>query len=215
MHPPTIKRDLKYTCIKSAFYTRCRTAKIHWRNLIGLNCPIERKSKKKKKKKQHKKKKKQQYHLMIKCSTFCSALWAHLFNTNRSTRHKCISMRFCIFVILLNCNYICALERGNERPVIIYQLGVGRGLGYFWQIRHFFGDPPPANFYFEVDAPPLPQPTTDGFFLSVAWPTGVQLLVFFCSSVPVVLFDTPGISRCRSQHVSVESASLLHHSIYL
>ena len=43
----------------------------------------------------------------------------------------------------------------------------------------------------------------------------VQLLVFFCSSVPVVLFDTPGISRCRSQHVSVESSSLLHHSIYL
>ena len=51
--------------------------------------------------------------------------------------------------------------------------------------------------------------------LSVAWPTGVQLLVFFCSSVPVVLFDTLGISRCRSQHVSVESSSLLHHSIYL
>ena len=40
-------------------------------------------------------------------------------------------------------------------------------------------------------------------------------LVFFCSSVPVVLFDTPGISRCRSQHISVESSSLLHHSIYL
>ena len=39
--------------------------------------------------------------------------------------------------------------------------------------------------------------------------------VFFCSSVPVVLFDTPGISRCRSQHVSVESSSLIHHSIYL
>ena len=36
---------------------------------------------------------------------------------------------------------------------------------------------------------------------------------FFCSSVPVVLFDTPGISRCRSQHISVESSSLLHHSI--
>ena len=52
-------------------------------------------------------------------------------------------------------------------------------------------------------------------FLSVAWPTGVQLLVFFCSSVPVVLFDTPGTSRCRSQHVSVESSSLLHQSIYL
>ena len=42
-----------------------------------------------------------------------------------------------------------------------------------------------------------------------------KLLVFFCSSVPVVLFDTPGISRCRSQHVSVESSSLLHLSIYL
>ena len=34
-------------------------------------------------------------------------------------------------------------------------------------------------------------------FLSVAWPTGVQLLVFFCSSVPMVLFDTPRISRCQ------------------
>ena len=39
---------------------------------------------------------------------------------------------------------------------------------------------------------------------------------FFCSGVPMVLFDTPGISRCRSQHVvSVESSSLFHHSIYL
>ena len=35
----------------------------------------------------------------------------------------------------------------------------------------------------------------------VAWPTGVQLLVFVCPSAPVVLFNTPGISRCRSQHV--------------
>ena len=43
----------------------------------------------------------------------------------------------------------------------------------------------------------------------------VVFFFFFCSSVPVVLFDTPGISRCRSQHVSVESSSLLHHSIYL
>ena len=49
-------------------------------------------------------------------------------------------------------------------------------------------------------------------------PTGIkldfpafQLLVFFCSSVLVVLFDTPGISRSRSQHVSVESSSLFHH----
>ena len=37
--------------------------------------------------------------------------------------------------------------------------------------------------------------------MSVAWPTGVQLLVSFCSSVSVVLFDTPGISMCRSQQV--------------
>ena len=43
------------------------------------------------------------------------------------------------------------------------------------------------------------------FGLSAAWPTRVQLLVFFCSSVPVVLFDTPGVSRYRLQHVvSVE-----------
>ena len=36
------------------------------------------------------------------------------------------------------------------------------------------------------------------------------------SFAPVVLFDTPGISRCRSQHVvSVESSSLFHDSIYL
>ena len=51
--------------------------------------------------------------------------------------------------------------------------------------------------------------------LCVAWPTGVQLLVFFTSSVPVVLFGTPGISGCRSLHVPVDSSSLLHHSIYL
>ena len=40
-------------------------------------------------------------------------------------------------------------------------------------------------------------------------------LKMFDIRVPVVLFDTPGISRCRSQHISVESSSLLHHSIYL
>ena len=52
-------------------------------------------------------------------------------------------------------------------------------------------------------------------FLSVARPTGVQLLVFICSSVPLLLFDTPGISRCRSQQVvSVESSSLFQNSIY-
>ena len=57
-----------------------------------------------------------------------------------------------------------------------------------------------------------------GAFLSVAGPTGVQVLVFFCSSVPLVLFDTPvfsGSPQCRSQHiVSVESSSLFHRSIY-
>ena len=37
-----------------------------------------------------------------------------------------------------------------------------------------------------------------------------QLLVFFCSSVPVVLFGTPGISGYRSQHVPVESSSLIY-----
>ena len=46
-------------------------------------------------------------------------------------------------------------------------------------------------------------------------PPGFNCWFFFCSSVPVVLFDTPGISRCRSPHVSVESSSLLHHSTYL
>ena len=35
------------------------------------------------------------------------------------------------------------------------------------------------------------------------------------SFVPVVLFDTPGISRCWSQNVSVEPSSLFNHSIYL
>ena len=53
-------------------------------------------------------------------------------------------------------------------------------------------------------------------FLSVAWPTEVQLLVFFCCRIPVVVFDKPEISRCRSQHVvSVESLSLFHHSTSL
>ena len=69
--------------------------------------------------------------------------------------------------------------------------------------------------YFSHESIRMINKTNHRAFLSVAWPTGVQLLVFFCSSVLVVLFDTPGISRCRSQHVSVESSSLLHHSIYL
>ena len=40
----------------------------------------------------------------------------------------------------------------------------------------------------------------------------VSFLLLQCFSG---LLDTPGISRCRSQHVSVESSSLLHYSIYL
>ena len=51
--------------------------------------------------------------------------------------------------------------------------------------------------------------------LSVAWLTGIQLLVLFCSSVPVVLFGARGVSGCRSRRVSVESSSLLHRSVYL
>ena len=35
------------------------------------------------------------------------------------------------------------------------------------------------------------------------------------SSAPVFQWCCSRISRCRSQHVSVESSSLLHHSIYL
>ena len=54
-----------------------------------------------------------------------------------------------------------------------------------------------------------------GAFFSVAWPAGVRLLVFVCSSVPVVLFGAPGIFGCRSRHVSVESLSLLHRGIYV
>ena len=55
-----------------------------------------------------------------------------------------------------------------------------------------------------------------GAFLSVAWPTEVQLLVFLCSSVPVVLFDTPGIYRCRSLHVvSVESSSVSSQYLFV
>ena len=46
-------------------------------------------------------------------------------------------------------------------------------------------------------------------------PSGFICWFFYCSSVSAVLFDNPGISRCRSQHVSFESSSLFHHSIYL
>ena len=52
-------------------------------------------------------------------------------------------------------------------------------------------------------------------FLSVVWPTGVQLLVFFCSGVPVVLFDTPGIPRCRSQHLFQSSPHLCFIIVFI
>ena len=51
--------------------------------------------------------------------------------------------------------------------------------------------------------------------MSVAWPAGVRMLVFFCSGVPVVLFGAPGISGCRLRCVSVGSSSLLRRSVCL
>ena len=44
------------------------------------------------------------------------------------------------------------------------------------------------------------------------WGSIIGFLLLQCFSG---LLDTPGISRCGSQHVSVESSSLFHHSIYL
>ena len=35
--------------------------------------------------------------------------------------------------------------------------------------------------------------------ISVSQPTGIQLVVCFCPSLPVVLFDTPGISRVSTR----------------
>ena len=54
-----------------------------------------------------------------------------------------------------------------------------------------------------------------GAFSSVAGPTGIQLLVFFCSSVPVVLFNTPGISMCQSQNISFCRVLIFVSSYYL
>ena len=34
--------------------------------------------------------------------------------------------------------------------------------------------------------------------MSVSQHNGVQLVVLFCSSIPVVLFDNPGISKCHN-----------------
>ena len=33
---------------------------------------------------------------------------------------------------------------------------------------------------------------------SVVWSTGAQLMIFFCSRFPVVLFERPGISICHA-----------------
>ena len=86
-----------------------------------------------------------------------------------------------------------------------------------------YGTPPTANRWFlPLSSSQWGQtlPTTSVMFPVRIEPRGhaqggKKIPGFFCSSVSVVLFDTPGISRCRSQHVSVESSSLLHHSIYL
>ena len=53
--------------------------------------------------------------------------------------------------------------------------------------------------------------------MSVAWPTGVQLLVFFCSSVPVVLLDTPGVGRHTKELFILFAASAFRKlsSIYV
>ena len=78
----------------------------------------------------------------------------------------------------------------------------------------------------EFDFGPLVSMAHLYVFWNEIWPWHIGLrwaivalwatCLLFYSSVPMVLFDTPGISRCRSQHaVSVESSSLFHHSIYL
>ena len=47
----------------------------------------------------------------------------------------------------------------------------------------------------------------------VASSTGAQLMIFFYFRFPLVLFDRPGISSVMQHVVSVESSSLLFHSI--
>ena len=50
--------------------------------------------------------------------------------------------------------------------------------------------------------------------LSVSWSIGVQCLVFFCSSVQVVLL-TPQGSPGVSTGVTIDFSSLLHHSLVI
>ena len=49
---------------------------------------------------------------------------------------------------------------------------------------------------------------------SVAWSTGVQLIIFFCFRFSVVLLADQGSPSVMQQIVSVESSSLLLHSCY-
>ena len=35
--------------------------------------------------------------------------------------------------------------------------------------------------------------------MSISRPNGFQLVVFFCSSIPVVLFETPTITKCLTK----------------
>ena len=52
--------------------------------------------------------------------------------------------------------------------------------------------------------------------LSVSWPIGVEQVVFVCSSVSVVLQAPQGSPGVVSQRVvTVESSSLLHHSLFI
>ena len=43
--------------------------------------------------------------------------------------------------------------------------------------------------------------------MSVSWLTVVQLVVSFCSNIPVVFSDNPGISKLSQQCVSFKSFS--------
>ena len=74
------------------------------------------------------------------------------------------------------------------------------------------GDEGLVSWYF------LPLSSTMGkLFVIVPWARSLDMLVIIIGKVVAKLSvqKYPGISRCRSQHVSVESSSLLHHSIYL
>ena len=46
--------------------------------------------------------------------------------------------------------------------------------------------------------------------LSLAWFSGAQLIVFFCSGISVVLFNSPGISKCHNT-LFLSFISLIHY----